>query len=127
MRKRVINGQQRPRVAGAQYSGRDPALHPRRQVEEPDRVRDVRPGAANPVSELLVRGLEVIEQLLIGRRLFQGIELLAVQVLYQGIPEQVRVSSLPDDGSASAALPSRSRTDPWLSCGQPRAGGGQRP
>ena len=49
--------------------------------------------------ELLVGGAEVVEQLLVGRRFLEGVELLAVQVLDQGVPEQVVVLSLLDDGA----------------------------
>ena len=42
---------------------------------------------------------EVVQQLLVGRGLFQRVELLAVQVLDQCVPEQVIVLGLLDDGA----------------------------
>ena len=44
-------------------------------------------------------GAEVVQQLLVGRRLFQRVELLAVQVLDQRVAEQVIVLGLLDDGA----------------------------
>ena len=45
-----------------------------------------------------MRGTEVVEQLLIGRGLFQRVKLLAVQVLHQRVAEHGIVVSLADDG-----------------------------
>ena len=49
--------------------------------------------------ELLMSGAEIIEELLVGGRLFERVELLAVHVLDQGVAEQVIVLSLLDDGA----------------------------
>ncbi len=57
----------------------------------------MRTGSADLLGELLVGGTEIIEQLLIGRGLLQGIELLPVQVLQECIPQHVIVVRLPDD------------------------------
>ena len=59
----------------------------------------MRAGAADLAREFLVGGAEVVEQLLVGGGLFQRVELLAVQVLDQGVPEQVVVLRLLDDGA----------------------------
>src|SRR4051794_6366978 len=46
-----------------------------------------------------MRAAEILEQLLIGRRLLERVELRAVEVLKQRIPKQVLVGRVPDDGS----------------------------
>ncbi len=46
-----------------------------------------------------MRGAEIVEELLVGGCLFQGVELLPVHVLDQGVPEQIVVLSLLDDGT----------------------------
>src|SRR5580692_4834185 len=86
-------------MAGRKDTRGQALLDPGREVEQPERVADMRPGAPDLLCQLLVGGAEVIEQLLIGRRLFQRVKLLAVQVLDQGIPEQVIVLGLLDDGA----------------------------
>ena len=46
---RIVQAEQRPGVPGRQHAGGDPALHRHRQVEQPDRVGDLRPAAPDPV------------------------------------------------------------------------------
>ena len=96
-------GSSRPRRARAwpalSHAGSDALLDGRGEVEQPERVADVRAGAAYLLRELLVGGAEVVEQLLVGRRFLKGVELLAVQVLHQGVPQQVVVLRLLDDGA----------------------------
>src|SRR5579871_5430596 len=57
----VIKGEQRPRVSRTDHAGRDPLLYRGRQVQQPERVADVRAGTADLLRELLVRGAEVVE------------------------------------------------------------------
>ena len=45
---RSVQGEQRPGVAGAEHTRRDPPLHGRGQVQQAQRVRDMRPGPADP-------------------------------------------------------------------------------
>ena len=80
--------EQRAGVPGREDTGSDPALHRHRQLQQPDRVRDDRAAAAEPVGQLAVRHPELDEQLLVGRRLFQRVELDAVDVLQQGVAQQ---------------------------------------
>ena len=87
----VLQAQQRPGVARAQHARRHALLHGRRQVQQPEGVADVRAGAADLARQFLVGRAEVIQQLLVGRGLFQRVELLPVQVLDQRVPEQVVV------------------------------------
>ena len=62
------------------------------------------PAAADPGGQLVVRAAEVLEQLLVGGRLLERVQLGAVQVLQQRVAEQVVVAGLPhdrrDDGQA---------------------------
>jgi hypothetical protein len=86
-------------VAGAEHARRHPLLDGRRQVQQPERVGDVRAGAADLARQFLVGGTEIVQELLVGRGLFQRVELLAVQVLDQGVPQQLVVLGLLDDGA----------------------------
>jgi len=54
-------------------------------------------GPADPLRELFVCRAEVVEQLLIGGGLFEGVELLPVQVLEQRVAQHVCVRRLADD------------------------------
>ena len=47
--------------------------------------------------QLRVSALEVLQQLLVGRSLFQGVELDAVQVLQQCVSQKIDVVSIPDN------------------------------
>ena len=75
----------------------NPALDRRGELEETDTVRDGRPGPPDPVGELGLRHVELVEQLLVRGRLLQGIELHSVDVLEQGVAEEVLVLRLTDD------------------------------
>jgi hypothetical protein len=50
------------------------------------------------VFELILRAAEVREELLVGGRLLQGVQVGPVEVLEQGITQQVFVIGGPDDG-----------------------------
>ena len=84
-------------MPGREHAGGDPALHGRGELEQPQRVADLRPAAADPAGELLVGAAEVVEQLLVGGRLLERVELGAVQVLQQRVAQQGVVAGLPDD------------------------------
>src|ERR1700733_10045401 len=95
---RVVQREQRAGVAGADDTGGDPLLHGGWQVQQPERVADVRPGPADLLRQLLVGRAEVVQQLLVRRGLLQGVELLTVQVLHQRVPQHVVVMSRANDG-----------------------------
>ena len=61
------------------------------QLEQANRVRDLGARATDAVRELLLCDAEVGEQLLVGRRLFERIQLRAVQVLKQRVAQHVLV------------------------------------
>ena len=94
----VGQGQQCPGMTRAQYARRNAALHLRGKLEQPDRVRDVRPRPPYLSCQFVVGGGEVVEQLLIGGGLFQRVELFPVQVLHEGLTEQLVVGRAAHDG-----------------------------
>src|SRR5258708_10086227 len=98
LRFQVLQAQQGLRVRGAQDARGYSLLNTGRQAEQPDGVRDVRPGPAYLAGQLLVRGREVFEKLLVGGGLLERVQLLSVQVLDQRVPEHVIVWRLPHDG-----------------------------
>ena len=67
------------------------------QLEQPQRVGDLRARAADPAGQLLLGAAEVVEQLLVGGRLLEGVELAAVEVLQQGVTQEVVVLGGLDD------------------------------
>ena len=70
-----LQPEQRTGVPGGQHAGRDPALHQRRQLQQAQRVRDLRARPLDPRRQLLVRAAEVVEQLLVGRGLLERVQL----------------------------------------------------
>jgi hypothetical protein len=82
-------------MPGADDAGRDPRLDRWREVEQAKGVADVRPGPAYLLRQLFMRGTKVIKELLIGGGLFQRVELLAVQVLHEGVTEHGVVMGFP--------------------------------
>lgn len=94
----VVHGQQRPRMTGGQHPGSDPALHRRRQAQQSQRVGHLRTGAPDPVGQLIMRALEVLEQLVVRGCLLQRVQLSPVQVLQECIQKQLLVVRGPDNG-----------------------------
>ena len=86
-------------MARAEHARRHAFLDGRRQIQQPERIANVRARSAYLAREFLVGSTEIVEELLVGGGLFQRIELLAVHVLDQGIAKQVVVLSLLDDGA----------------------------
>ena len=93
----VGGAEQRPGVTGAELALGHQLLDRRRQLEQPQGVGDGRPALADPVGDLLVGEAEVLDQLLVGRRLLERVEVLAVEVLDQRLLERVGVVDRPDD------------------------------
>ena len=84
-------------MTGGQHARRDPALHRDRQPQQANHVGDHRPRSADPGGEFIVGDVELVQQLLIGRRLFQRIQLRSVDVLQQGVAQQIVFGGLPHD------------------------------
>jgi hypothetical protein len=77
--------------------GRDPSLHTPRKTKKTHRIRDH--GSAPPQArrQLLLRDPEVQQQLLVGGRLLEWVQVLTVHVLEERIPEHLIVLSGTDD------------------------------
>ncbi len=97
MRLGVVQREQRPGVARGQHPRCDPPLHRRRKPEQSQGVADLWTTAADPAGQLLLGAGEVVEQLLVRGRLLQRVELRAVQVLQQRVPQQVVVGRVAHD------------------------------
>ena len=67
------------------------ALDRRRELEQPQGVGDRGAAPADPDRDLLVGEAEVLDQLLVGRRLLEHVEVRAVDVLHQRVLERRRV------------------------------------
>ncbi len=93
----VLDREQRPSVPRREHAGRHAPLHRRRQTQQPQGVGDLRAGAPDALGQLVVRAVEVLEQLVVGRGLFQRVELSAVQVLQQRVQQHLLVVGRPDD------------------------------
>ena len=89
--------EQGPGVARAEHACGDASLHEGRQLEQAQRVGDLWTGATDALGELLVRAAEVIEQLLVGRRLLERVELAAMEVLEERVAQEVVVVGVLDD------------------------------
>src|SRR5690606_435532 len=93
----VVDRQKGSRVARGEHPGGDAVLHPGRQQQQAQGVGDLRPGPADAVGQLVVGAVEIPQQLVVGRGLLQRVELGAVQVLQQGVQEELLVLGGPDD------------------------------
>ena len=85
-------------MSSGQHTCGHALLHGHGQLEQADRVADLRARSADPSSQLLLGDAEVLEQLLVGRGLFEWVQLGAVQVLEQCVAQEIFVGGLADDG-----------------------------
>ena len=76
-------------MTGAEHPGGDTLLDCWWQIQQPYRVRNVRPRSADSPRELLVCHAEIVEKLLVGSRFLERVELLTVKILDERISEQV--------------------------------------
>ena len=74
------------------------ALHGRRQEEQSEGVRNRGTTLPDPPGDLLVGQREVVQELLVGRGFFQGIQVLTVEVLHQSLLQRARIVHFPDNG-----------------------------
>src|SRR5919198_5601080 len=102
-------------MTGDQRADGDPALHTPREAQQADGVGDGGSAATEAGGELLVRDVKVREQLLVRGRLLKGVQVVAVDVLEQGVPEQVVVFGRPDDGGNAIESGSPGSPDASLS------------
>ena len=84
-------------MALGQPTVRDRRLDPGREVEQAERVRDGRSGPADPRRDLVLAEAELVDELSVGLRRLERIEVLALEVLDEGELELVAVGELADD------------------------------
>ena len=114
----VRGAEQRTSMARGDAALADEALNAGRQLEEAQRVRDRDPAAADPGRQLVVGQAEVFDQLLVGAGLFEWAEVLAVQVLDEGLLDGRQLVGIVDQrgdrresGSLRGAPPSLTRDE----------------
>ena len=103
----VRQSQQGTSVTSGENTRRNATLHQSRQLQQTNRVRNLGARTTNTLSQLLLSSVELLHELLVCRRLFNGVQLTAVQVLQQGVTEQVAVFSLTNnrrDGAQASRL-----------------------
>jgi hypothetical protein len=69
----------------------DESLDRRRELEEPERVRHRRPRSTDALGDLLVREVEILDQLLVGGSLIERVEILPLHVLDEGALEACKI------------------------------------
>lgn len=94
----VVHREQRTRVSRRENPGSDPSLHRGRQPQQTQGVGHLRPGTPDAVGQLVMRALELLEQLVVRSRLLQRVELSPVKVLQERVQEELLVIRGPDDG-----------------------------
>ena len=85
-------------MARTEHTSRNPLLSWRRELHQSQGIADLRSTAPNPACQLLVGASEVIQQLLIGVRLFKRVQLASVQIFQERIAQHVVVVGLAHDG-----------------------------
>ena len=103
----VGRAEQRPGVAGGQLAVGDQPLDRRGQLEQAQGVGDRRPALADPAGHLVVGEAEVLDELLVGRRLLERVEVVAVEVLDQGLLERAVVARRPCTTAGIVCRPAR--------------------
>ena len=93
----VGEAEQRARVAHRQRAGATFVAHLVRQLQQPQVVGDRRAILADRVGDLFLRQVELVDEPAIGVRLFDRIEILALDVLDQRHREQPVVGDVADD------------------------------
>ena len=115
----VGRAEQRPGVAGGQLAVGHEVLDRRRELEQAQGVGDRRAALADPLGDLLLGELEVLDQLLVGRGLLERVEVLAVEVLDQRLLERRRRrrrrARSPGSSARPARLAARQRRSPAMS------------
>ena len=103
----VSQSQQGTSVTSGENTRRNATLHQSRQLQQTNRVRNLGARTTNALSQLLLSSVELLHELLVCRSLFNGVQLTAVQVLQQGVTEQVSIFSLTNnrrDGAQASRL-----------------------
>ena len=85
-------------MSGRELAVREQTLDRWRQPEQPNRVGDRRSALADTGGHLVVRELEVLDQLLERRRFLERRQVLTMQVLDERLLDRTEVVGGPDDG-----------------------------
>ena len=85
-------------MTGGQLAIDDQTLDGGWQLKEPQRVGDGGSAPTDPRGELVMGQSEILDQLLVGACLLEGIEILPVQVFDQGLLDAPDVGRGPDQG-----------------------------
>ena len=89
--------EQRLGVAGRHLAVGHQPLDLGRQLEQPQEVGDGRAALADPLGHRLLRHVEVLDQLLVGGRFLERVEVVAVEVLHQRVLERQLVADVAHD------------------------------
>ena len=84
-------------MPGREDSCRHSALDRNRQLQQANHIGDDRSGSAESIRQFLVGDTELLQQLLVGRRLFERIQLDAVDVLQQRVAQHGVVGGIAHD------------------------------
>ena len=79
------------------HPGGDAGLHGLGQAQETQGIGDLRARAAKALRQLLLRDTEVLEQLLVRARLLERVQLSAMEILEQSIPQHGVVGGIAHD------------------------------
>ena len=117
--------QKGPCVAGTELTFNDESLHRTRQLEQPDRIGNRRARTTDPGRNLLLSEAEVLDELLVRRRLLKRVEVLAMKVLDNCSFERSEVIGISNDGGNRRQIGPTSRSPPPLPCNEfiPLVGG----
>jgi hypothetical protein len=110
-------------VSGAQLAVRKQMLDRGRQPEQPQGVADRRPALAHAVGDLLMRQLEVVDQLPEGGGLLERSQVLPMEVLDQRLLHDGEVVGSPHQGGNRRQPGAAGRSPPPLAGDQLVAGG----
>src|SRR5206468_12610852 len=98
LERSIRSTQQRARVTHPERALLQVPLDRRRQLQESQRVRDRGAALPHPSRNVVVGKREVLDQLLVRRRFFERVQLLALDVLYDRLLKHRRVVGGADDG-----------------------------
>ena len=92
-RQRVGHADQRAGVAGGELAGRDVGLHLGGQFRQPHHVGDMAAALADDLGDVFLAAFELLGQRMIALRLFQRVEVLALDVFDDGDFQRVAVAT----------------------------------
>ena len=79
----ALKGEERPYLPHAEDAVREKCLHGGGEPQKADAVGDRRSAARNAAGKLFLREFELAAEALVGTRFFDGVQILALEVLYE--------------------------------------------